>query len=93
MKAEKILEFAISGWVAPENMGVCSIEKGRTYSDYFFGLCDDLETDDGKFFWFWVDNDSYYGALTKIRQICGWKCADIELPTKDGWYVLMKIDD
>lgn len=97
MKAREILNFMLTNYVSTEYAGIIEVEKGEDASQYFADLCDSTDfISDGEYFWFYSTNDNKDLDLKKFLSFSKddplLKFADYEFPTKDGWYILFKID-
>lgn len=93
MKAKEILRFMLTGYVSAENCDTIHLEKGQYHCDALGELADDCPSEGGEFFCFWSDNSQYEIDRDKLLSFGTQKNADVELPTKDGYYVLVKIED
>lgn len=98
MKAREILNFVLTGYVGIESCGIVSVDTGDNPCTYFADLCDSVNfISDGEFFWFYTTKESKDLDLNKLLSFSKddplLKFADYEFPTKDGWYILFRIEN
>ena len=91
MKAKNILEFLLHGQISIEQCCYIHTCVGETFSEYFFELCDDVECEEGDFFAFWSPLDEYDNDREELGKYGN--SPDYELPTSDGCWAVVKIDD
>ena len=98
MKAREVLNFVLTNYVGTESCGIIDVTKGDNAGQYFADLCDSCDFDeDREYFWFYTQNESrdldVKNCLSFSKADPLLKFADYEFPTKDGWYILFRIEE
>lgn len=93
MKAREILAFVLSGRVNIEQCAIIETVKGENFAEHLGDLCDDCDCGDGEYFVFWSSDYDYKLDRMNLLKNCEKKIIDYELPTKDGWWIVVKIEN
>lgn len=93
MKARQILEFVLTNRVGVEKCVTFSAESSQCFSTYLGELADDSDCEDADYFAFWSSDEDWKFDRIALLKYSSTNYIDFELPTKDGWWAVVKIED
>ena len=94
MTYKEICDFLLTGYIDVCFCDTREFDGKENLGEIFPDLCDSPDSvAPGKYFYFFSDNESKDFDLEKCLQLTTDKVAAYELPTKDGWYFLFRIDE
>lgn len=94
MKTREILQFVLTNYVSPESCGIVNVEEDDDFGQYFPDLTDSCRAyEGGDYFYFFAEDASYETDREKLLDFGTKEFPDVELPTSDGFFCLVKIED
>lgn len=93
MKAKEILNYVLNVAMDVEKYVRFEASDGDNFGKYFSSLFDDEECEPGEYFSFWTPDADLEWQKELILRFSEDKIIDYEMPTEDGWWIIMKIED
>ena len=93
MKAKEILDYVLYGAMDAEKYVRFEAGEGDDFGKYLPSLCDDTECEPGEYFSFWTPDEERETETEILLRFSEDKVIDYEMPTEDGWWIIVKIED
>ncbi len=93
MKTKEILDYVLYGAVDVEKFVKFEACAGDNFAMYLPELCDDTECEPGEYFSFWSSDADCETDKEILLRFSESKVIDYEMPTKDGYWIIVKFED
>lgn len=93
MKAKEILDYVLYGAMDVEKYVRFEAGEGDNFGKHLPDLCDDTECEPGEYFSFWTPDEDCETETEILLRFSEDKVIDYEMPTEDGCWIIMKIED